>query len=346
MVFYGVGGMLPGDLEEIDADVVIGFQMGVMPGDGSTAAPSFTAGDVTGDGAAELLVAMEQGDSVFGESAVYVVPGGSYTGELSLADVASAVISDGQTDTLTALDVVDGSTGPQIFVGQGMYREGLTEESSAPVSGRASWMNLGGSDGSTVEEAATASYIGTGAMALGFAAAFGDIDGDGVQDAVITAPTKATPTAGAGAIAVLWDAASHLSSTGMDLGDDADATVIGGEDNGHFGSAVALMGDLDGDGLGEILVTEAGASGGLGTVWVVSSGALTEGPDAVADVAIMGIEGQYTTANTGGVLQSGDFDGDGIDDIVIAADGHPTPGAVGLVPTGRVSIYMSSSLTD
>ena len=344
--FYGVGGMLPGDLDEIDADAVLGYEMGVVPGEGSTSAPSFVAADLTGDGAAELLVAMEQGDTSFGESALYVVPGGSYTGEQALAEVTTAVISDTQSDTLTSVAAVDGASGPQIFIGQGMYREGLSESESAPISGRASWLNLGGSDGESIQDAATASYAGEDAMALGWASAFGDMDGDGTQDAVISAPLTATPAEAGGAVAVLWDAVSHLSGTSMDLSSDADATVIGGEVDGHLGAALALMGDHDGDGVGELLITEAGAGGGLGTVWVVSGGALTGGLDSVADVALLGIQGQYTTANTGNTLAAADFDGDGLDDIVISADGHPTPGAVGLVPTGRVSIFLSGSLAD
>jgi len=107
------------------------------------------------------------------------------------------------------------------------------------------------------------------------------------------------------------------------------------------------MGDLDGDGSGEILVSEPGSGEGLGTIWVVSSGALSAGaPDEVSTVSLLGFSGQYTTANTGNALAAADFDGDGINDVVIAADGHPTAGEVGLVPTGRVSIFLSSGMTD
>jgi hypothetical protein len=346
MVFYGVGGMLPGALDEIDADAVLEYELGVTPGEGSTTAPAFIAGDLTGDGASELIIAMQAGDTAFGVSEVWVVPGGSYSGTLSLSDEVSVQIGDAQGDTVTSLAVSQGASGFQLFVGQGLYRDGLDLDPSAVMSGHASWMNLGGSDGSTISEAATSSFTGTTTMAIGWAAAFGDIDGDGAEDAVISAPLTPTPTEGGGGVAVLWDVASHMGSTGLDLAVEADATVIGGNVDGNLGATVALMGDIDGDGSGEILISEPGAGGGLGTVWVVSSGALSEGPDEVASVALLGIEGQYTTANTGNHLVAADFDGDGIDDIVIAADGHPTPGTVGLVPTGRVSIYLSGGASE
>jgi len=209
-----------------------------------------------------------------------------------------------------------------------------------------SWLNLGGSDGSTIAAAATSSFTGNSTMAIGSAMALGDIDGDGIEDAVIAAPLTTGSSIEGGGVAILWDVPSHMGSTGTDLAVAADASIIGGEVEGHLGATVALMGDIDGDGMGEILLTEPGAGGGLGRVWVVSSGALSEGPDEVASVAVLGIEGQYTTANTGNHLAAADFDGDGIDDIVIAADGHPTPGTVGLVPTGRVSIYLSGGAPE
>jgi hypothetical protein len=344
MLFYGLGGMFPGALDEIDADAVLGFELGVPAGEGTTTAPAFIAGDLTGDGASELLVAMMEGESTFGESAVWVVPGGAYTGEQYLIDVVSAKIMDIQGDTVSSLAVVEGAGGPQMFIGQGFYRPGWTEgeePSGYPMGGRASWLNLAGSDGAPISAVATASYTGSGAMAVGWAAAFGDVDGDGTQDAAIAAPLTHTTVSGGGGVVFLWDAASHLTGTDMDLASDADASIFGTEEDGNLGATVALMGDMDGDGYGEILVTEPGASGGLGAVWVVSGGALSGIPDEVSTVAMLGIVGQYTTANTGSALVAGDFDGDGQDDIVIAADGHPTPGTVGLVPTGRVSIYLS-----
>ena len=350
MIFYGLGGMFPGALDEIDADAVLGFELGVPSGVGATNAPRFVAGDLTGDGAAELIIAMEEGDTAFGESGIWVVPGGAYAGEQSLLEVVSTKIADPQGDTVTSLAVVDGGSGPQLFVGQGLYRLDSEEgvgDGMGEMGGRASWLNLGGSDGASISDAATASYSGTARMAVGWAGAFGDLDGDGTQDAVISAPLTHTTASGGGGVVVLWDVASHLSATGMDIVTDADSSFFGTETDGNLGATLGLMGDMDGDGVGEILVTEPGAGGGLGTVWVVSAGTLSgTTPVEVSTVSLLGVQGQYTTANTGNALAAADFDGDGVDDIVIAADGHPTPGVVGLVPTGRVSIYLSGGFAD
>jgi len=353
MIFYGAGGMFPGALDEIDADAILEFEMGVVAGVGATVAPRFVAGDLTGEGASELIVDMDAGDTAYGESAVWIIPGAAYLGELSMQDQVSHSISDLQGDTVTALSVVEGTSGSLLFIGQGMYRPGLTEDPGGYyiLGGRASWVGL--STDTSITDAAIASYIGNGlgsgidSMGVGWAGAFGDLDGDGAEDAVISAPLMRTSSSLNGAVVVLMDVASHLTGTDMDLETDADAAVFGVESEGLFGTNLAVVGDLNGDGQGEIMISEPGGSGGLGTVWVVSSGALAGStPDEVSTVALLGFEGQYTTANTGGGLTAADFDGDGVDDLVIAADAHPTPGAVGLVPTGRVSIHLSGGFAD
>jgi hypothetical protein len=43
-------------------------------------------------------------------------------------------------------------------------------------------------------------------------------------------------------------------------------------------------------------------------------------------------------------MGSADFDGDGVDDIVIGSSHHPTPADIGLAMSGRVAILLSGAL--
>ena len=106
----------------------------------------------------------------------------------------------------------------------------------------------------------------------------------------------------------------------FDLG-EADSILLGDRDE-YAGKAVALAGDVTGDGLGDLLV-------GATQVWIgeVNGGAyLVPGPALgstlleAAAVALLYSEAQNDSAGAG-VAGVGDTDGDGFDDFVVGATG-------------------------
>ncbi len=107
---------------------------------------------------------------------------------------------------------------------------------------------------------------------------------------------------------------------------DADALLIGPNENGQAGYDVAIVGDMDGDGLAELAVGEwRGDARGTdaGGVFLVSGAFLqtgaTSGVGMLADVADV-LEGTGSGHNAGNsVAAAGDVNGDGFADVTIGA---------------------------
>jgi len=113
-------------------------------------------------------------------------------------------------------------------------------------------------------------------------------------------------------------------------------------DTGTTGYGVALGGDVDGDGVHDLLVAEAGVDG-VGVVWLVSGALLaSHGDVSPSEAAILGIRAQYPSERLGHTMAMADLDGDGLDDLIVGSSHHPTPADVGLAMSGRVAVFLSS----
>ena len=166
-----------------------------------------------------------------------------------------------------------------------------------------------------------------------------DVNGDGYDDALIGARSEDTNGDGAGAAYLILG-----SSTGDVTLSDADAVLLGQGDDDGAGYAVAGAGDFDGDGEGELLVGAWQADSGKGMAYVVQG-------DVSGQVNLGSAHLQLTGATSGdgagvAVAGGGDFDGDGLDDVVVgAADAESDAGAVYVV-LGGVSGSLSLSDAD
>lgn len=135
-------------------------------------------------------------------------------------------------------------------------------------------------------------------------AGVGDTDGDGRDEVIVGAP-------GAGRIYLL-DADAHGSL------DDAPA-VLSGEEGSRAGASVAGPGDLDGDGVSDLLIGAPWGEEG-GVVYLVSGPA--RGALSLADVGL-----KLRAENSGDALGSavagpGDVDRDGSPDLLLGAPGR------------------------
>lgn len=154
----------------------------------------------------------------------------------------------------------------------------------------------------------------------------GDHDGDGIVDVAVGAYHDSEVGDLTGAVYILF-----LNADGTVREEQKISAVAGGlvgplEDLDYFGSSVASLGDLDGDGVGDLAVGAAGDGDGAflaGAVYI-----LFLNPDGTvrAEQKISPTEGGFTGPLIAwdffgaSVVSIGDHDGDGIGDIAVGAE--------------------------
>jgi hypothetical protein len=174
----------------------------------------------------------------------------------------------------------------------------------------------------SIDGDATADYFGYGLTGGG------DINGDGADDLVVGAYSADLGGSNAGAVYVYY---GEPTSGALDASDDADFILVGSTSSDYLGHGVAILPSVDGDKYDELVMGAHGQDGGgstAGSVYVFNGPLAGSASGTDVSVADARLQGEDATDYFGyWVADAGDFDGDGVSDLVVGANYESSAGS-------------------
>ena len=182
-----------------------------------------------------------------------------------------------------------------------------------------------------------------------FVSSAGDVNSDGIDDIIVGADSADNPTIGgdnnAGMVYVIFGknmtgesgAVGDVDLSGIETGSVLGFRIIGAATNNHLGLFVSNAGDVNGDGVADIVIGACHANGDAGIAYVIFGRNVTSPAHMFEDIEL---STTALAANVGfrvlgaaaddlfgsPVSNAGDVNGDGVDDIIIGAHQADPPG--------------------
>ncbi|MFT5585082.1 MAG: hypothetical protein ACI9VR_002670 [Cognaticolwellia sp.] len=242
---------------------------------------------------------------------------GDQAGILSSADDMD---DDGMSDFLVGVQRNDGGNGAVYLATGDSVAAGRLSESTAIFRGTADAQFGGGLSG------------------------VGDLNGDGIADAIIGAPYDDTTAEDAGAVFIFFGA-TGMNGNFTDA--DADAALYGASKNDQAGWGIGAAGDHDGDGSPDLLISATRSDLGAsvsGAVYLV--GGAFSGTDTVDDIAIAVISGEGTNDKLAPSFGGVDLNVDGQLDVLVASRSNSSNAGAAYLFLGPISGTFSASTAD
>ncbi len=311
----------------------------ILTGDANdTTGVRMSVADIDGDGDVDIL-ASSTGASASGRRAgtvgVYLGSGQRFSGSARVDQANWSIYGDRELDelgwTLKAVGDVN-DDGYEDFAATSFYAEASAGQMGL-FFGRA---NPGGSG--ILSGLAGAVFTGSqSGDRLGYDVVGQlDVDEDGIDDLVVGAYLDDTVGADAGALHVYLGRGTWASDY---LPSDADATVLGGGSGDRFGHVLASPGDLDSDGVEDLLIgalfTEPTGAADQGSAYLLL------GPDWASFSGAADLPWQSYGEGAGDLFGDalgvgrGDINGDGRADFAVGAQRHDQ----GAADAGRVYLW-------
>ena len=361
-------GPFPASLNLSNLDGTNGFRLNGVAADDRSGFAVSNAGDINGDGLADLLIGAYRADPNGSESgASYVVFGrntgqtGPFPGSLNLSDLdgtngfrlngvaagdhsgnavssAGDVNGDGLADLLIGASDADPNGG---FSGASYVVFGRNTGQTGPFPASLELSALDGTNGFRLDGVAAYDQSGRAVSNAG------DVNGDGIADLLIGA-FGASPNGGSsGASYVVFgrntgQIGPFPASLNLSVLDGTNGFRLNGvATNDRSGRAVSSAGDVNGDGLADLLIgaSDADPNGGYSGASYVVFGRNTGQNPFPASLNLADLDGTNGFRLHGvaaydysgfAVSSAGDVNGDGLADLLIGANrANPNGGSSG-----------------
>lgn len=280
---------------------------------GTTASINFAkkiadAGDVNGDGYADLMVSADAYSTNRGR--VYIYYGGLNIDHLPDVILTGEAVSNYFGSSLSSAGDVNGDGYDDVIVGASGYNSNTGRAyiyyGGSPMNSNADVLMTGES---------TVNYFGCSVSKAG------DVNGDGYYDVIVGAY---------GYSAAMGRA--YVYYGGSSMNNAADVTMTGEIAGSNFGTSVSSAGNVNGDGYSDVIVGANNYNSLTGRVYIFLG---SSSMDNSADVFL---NGEFGLGSSYGysVALAGDVNGDGYSDVIVSTPFYGSN-------SGKAYLYLGSS---
>ena len=319
-------------------DGITGFLIPGLEQDSRLGDAVGSAGDVNGDGIADIIIGAKDADVNGNNSAgkIYVIFGknGDFSSSFNLAnldgsngfvlngidedDIAGISVSNaGDINNDGVEDLIIGARGGDVNGNSNAGESYVVFGQNSAFNASLNLADLDGSNGFVLNGVASGDFSGTSVSSAG------DVNGDGIDDLIIGA-NFANSNAGESYVVFGQDSGFNASFNLANL-DGSNGFVINGTSSGDFsGTSVSGAGDVNGDGIDDLIIGANFANSNAGESYVVFG--QDSGFNASFNLANLdGSNGFVINGTSSGdfsgtsVSSAGDINGDGFSDLIVGA---------------------------